>query len=64
LVEFFVRSFCPPDGIVVDPFAGSGTVGAVAVKTGRRFCLIDIRPDQIQLCKRRVIEARRKITQE
>jgi hypothetical protein len=43
LVTFFVRSFCPPGGVVLDPFAGSGTVGAVAVKTGRSFASDRIR---------------------
>jgi site-specific DNA-methyltransferase (adenine-specific) len=32
LVEPFVRCFCPPGGIVCDPFAGSGTTLAVAVR--------------------------------
>ena len=56
LVEFFIRSFAPPGGLVLDPFAGSGTVGAVALKNGRRFCLIDVRASQIRLCKRRIME--------
>jgi len=43
LVEFFVRSFAKPDSEVLDPFCGSGTVGAVSLKTGRRFCGVDIR---------------------
>lgn len=61
LTEFFIRSFCPPSGLVLDPFAGSGTVGAVAVLTGRRFSLIDVRPSQIIICKKRILETKSRL---
>jgi len=32
-----VERFCPLDGLVVDPFVGTGTFGAAAGNTGRRF---------------------------
>ena len=32
-----VRCFCPPGGLVCDPFVGSGTSAVVAVEEGRRF---------------------------
>lgn len=32
-----IRSLCPPGGVVLDPFAGSGTTGAAAILDGRRF---------------------------
>jgi site-specific DNA-methyltransferase (adenine-specific)/site-specific DNA-methyltransferase (cytosine-N4-specific) len=44
LVEFFIRSFCPPNGVVLDPFCGSGTTIAVARKLGRQGLGVDIRP--------------------
>lgn len=56
LAEFFVRSFCPPGGTVLDPFSGSGTTVAVAVKHGRNGIGVDIRPSQIELGKRRLAE--------
>ncbi|HYT88777.1 MAG TPA: DNA methyltransferase, partial [Gemmataceae bacterium] len=43
LVEFFVRSFCPPGGIVADPFCGSGSTGKVALACGRTFLGCDVR---------------------
>lgn len=49
LAEFFVRSFCPPGGIALDPFSGSGTTVAVAHACGRRGIGIDIRQSQIDL---------------
>lgn len=37
--------------VVLDPFAGSGTVGEAAAKAGRRFILFDINPDYIDLIR-------------
>ena len=54
LCEFFVRSFCPPGGLVIDPFSGSGTTGAVAVRHGRRFAGCDLRTSQVALARRRI----------
>lgn len=60
LPNFFIRSFCPPGGVVYDPFGGSGTTAAVAIKTGRKFICSDLRRSQIDLMERRVREARTK----
>lgn len=37
LAEDIVKCFCPPGGLVVDPFLGSGTSLVAAVKNGRKF---------------------------
>lgn len=57
LAEPFIRSFCPPNGLVCDPFSGSGTTAAVASKWGRRFIACDLRMSQCELTRRRVAEA-------
>ncbi len=54
LAEFFIRSYCPPGGVVLDPFMGSGTTAAVALRHGRRALGCDIRESQIELTRRRV----------
>ena len=54
LCEWLVRSFCPPGGVVCDPFSGSGTTGAVAVRWGRRFVGCDLRPSQVDLSSDRI----------
>lgn len=54
LVEPFVRCFCPPGGLVIDPFCGSGTTLAVALKWGRRALGCDLRDSQVELTRRRV----------
>jgi DNA modification methylase len=41
-------------GWCLDFFAGSGTLGAVAVKLGRRFVLVDDNPDAIATCRTRL----------
>src|SRR5262249_54595261 len=59
LAEFFVRSFCPPGGLVCDPFVGSGTTLALAIRHGRRFAGCDIRQSQVDLALRRAAEVAR-----
>lgn len=51
---WFIRSFCPPGGTVLDPFCGSGSCLAAAVKEGRRGIGMDIRENQCELTKRRL----------
>jgi len=41
-------------GIVLDPFAGAGTVGVVAKKLGRNFILIDIKKEYCDMAERRI----------
>lgn len=57
LVEFFVRSFCPPCGTVLDPFSGSGTTACVAKRWGRWSTSIDIRESQTELTERRLLQS-------
>jgi hypothetical protein len=54
LAEFFVRSFCPPGGLVCDPFVGSGTTAKVALRWGRRFIGCDLRASQVALSQQRL----------
>ena len=56
LVEFFVKSFCPVGGTVLDPFIGSGTTCAVAERYGRNSIGFDMRQSQIDLSKKRLAE--------
>ena len=42
LVEPMVLAGCPPGGIVLDQFFGSGTTGAVAQRLGRQFIGIEL----------------------
>lgn len=43
-----------PHDVVLDPFFGSGTVGLVALETGRRCIGIELNEDYIALARRRI----------
>jgi len=47
LCELVYRWFCPPAGLVLDPFAGGSVRGIVASKLGRPYVGIDLRPEQV-----------------
>lgn len=51
IVEQFVMAACPPGGIVLDPFVGTGTTMVVAKKLGRHYVGIDINPDSVETAK-------------
>lgn len=52
--EFFIRSLCRPGGVVCDPFSGSGTTVATAVRLGRRGIGFDLRQSQCKLGRQRL----------
>lgn len=41
LPRFFIQLLSPPGGLVLDPFAGSGTTGVAALELSRRVVLMD-----------------------
>lgn len=47
LCELVYRWFCPPGGLVIDPFAGGSVRGIVAAKLGRRYFGIELRAEQV-----------------
>jgi DNA modification methylase len=53
LAERVIRYYSFVEDVVLDPFAGVGTVGAVASRLGRRFVLIEQKPEYAQeICRR------------
>jgi len=56
LVEPMIKAGCPENGIVLDPFMGSGTVAEVALKLNRRFVGIELNPEYIKIAKKRIKE--------
>lgn len=48
-----IRAGCPVGGTVLDPFAGSGTTGAVAIEEGREFVGIELNPAYVALAEKR-----------
>lgn len=44
IIETLLESYCPPNGIVLDCFGGSGTTAIAVRRTGRRAVLVDLAP--------------------
>lgn len=47
ICEIAYRWFCPPHGIVLDPFAGGSVRGIIASRLGRAYVGIELRPEQV-----------------
>jgi site-specific DNA-methyltransferase (adenine-specific) len=54
IVRRMVAASSRRGGWCLDFFAGSGTLGAVAAKLGRRFVLVDCNPEAIATCRTRL----------
>ena len=54
LVKPLIGSSVRRDGIVCDPFMGSGTSGVAAVRLGRRFIGAELEPKYFEIAKRRI----------
>jgi site-specific DNA-methyltransferase (cytosine-N4-specific) len=55
LIEPCILAGSKPGDIVLDPFAGSGTTGAVALRHKRDFIGIELNPDYITLINKRLL---------
>jgi site-specific DNA-methyltransferase (adenine-specific) len=53
---------CPPGGVVLDPFAGSGTTGVAALAEGRHFVGIEITEDYHAIAQQRLEAAEANIS--
>lgn len=56
LIEPCILAGCPVGGVVLDPFFGSGTTGAVAKRLGREYIGIDINPEYCIIAEKRIDE--------
>jgi DNA modification methylase len=54
LIEPMVRAGCKPDGVVLDPFSGSGTTGLVALREGRKYIGIELNPEYLEIQRGRL----------
>ncbi len=62
LVRTVISAACPPEGIVLDPFLGSGTTALVACSVGRNAWGIDLQKNYCRLAERRLREAGYNVT--
>jgi site-specific DNA-methyltransferase (adenine-specific) len=50
-----IECFCPPDGVVLDPFNGSGTTTLAAKCLGRNYIGIDVSDEYNDIAKERML---------
>ena len=55
LMEYLCKlTHTPTGGIVLDPFAGSGTTGIACVRTNRNYILIEMNEDYCEIASKRI----------
>ena len=53
-MTYLVRMVTPPNGIVLDPFMGSGSTGIAAQLEGFRFCGMEMDKDYFKIAETRI----------
>jgi hypothetical protein len=53
---YFIEKLCPAGGMVLDPFAGSGTTLSAAKKLGMKYTGIEVNPDDAQRATERLMK--------
>lgn len=56
LIKPMILAGCPPNGIVLDMFLGSGTTAYVAQRLGRRWIGCDINAEYVEIARERLSE--------
>lgn len=54
LMAYLIELGCPPDGVVLDPFVGSGTTCIAAKRLHRRYIGIEINPEYHRMAEARI----------
>ena len=57
LAQRLVKALCPPEGIVLDPFMGSGSTGAAAILENKDFIGIELDLDYFGIAQQRLNDA-------
>jgi len=58
LIETPIKAGCPENGVVLDPFIGSGTTAMVAEQLNRNWVGIELNPKYIEMAEERIRNAR------
>lgn len=58
LIETPIKACCPENGIVVDPFIGSGTSAVVAIKNGLNFIGFELSAVNCEIANKRIEEVK------
>lgn len=54
LLDYLIRLVCPPNGLILDPFCGSGSTGVAAKNLGMRFIGIEKEAQYVEISKARL----------
>ena len=54
LIRPMIQAGCPADGVVLDPFMGSGTTAIEAIYQGKRYIGIDLNQDYCAMAAKRI----------
>jgi len=54
LIEPCILAGCPKDGVVLDPFMGSGTTAKVAQRFDRHYVGFEINPEYVEIAKKKL----------
>jgi site-specific DNA-methyltransferase (adenine-specific) len=63
LMAYFIKLITPPNGIVLDPFGGSGTTAVGAIETGFNYVLIEKEEEYLNIINQRISATKNKIEQ-
>ena len=61
LIYPMVVTACPKDGIVLDPFMGSGTVGVVAKQNNRKYVGCELNEEYVKMAENRIRCTKRRL---
>ena len=54
LCKLICKAYCPPDGLILDCFMGSGTIPLAAKITGRQYIGIEINKEYFKIAQQRI----------
>jgi len=63
LMRYLCRLITPPNGIVLDPFMGSGSTGKGAILEGFDFIGMELDAEYVEIAKARIAKAKKEYEQ-
>jgi len=54
IIERIIKASCPEQGVVLDPFMGSGTTAVACIKLNRNYIGFEINPDYCKMIEKRI----------
>ena len=64
LMQYLIRLVTPENGVVLDPFTGSGSTGKAAILEGKRFIGIELTPEYLPIIEGRLTHAHNTMQQQ